>query len=598
MTAFRGQDPWIEQVRAANDIVEVIGATVALKRQGRNWVGLCPFHGEKTPSFAVNPERQFYHCFGCKAGGDVFKFVQETEQVGFVEAAERLSRRAGIPVPERRPGEAHERGIKARLLEALERATVVYEQWLADPARGAAARAALEARGIDRETQRTFRLGAAPPGWEHLVTRLKGEFDDEVLVQAGLAARRDRGAGPANGAARGGLYDRFRNRLMVPLTDGAGAVLGFGARSLAPEDLPKYLNSPESPVYRKSAFLFGLGEARRHGSATGELVVVEGYFDAIALHRAGITHVVATSGTALTAEHARALRRLVPRVVLTFDGDAAGQAAMLRSLGVLIAEGLEVRVADLPSGTDPDDLVRTGGAPAWEGVRRVAADPVSFIQRYVVRGGTGDPRERALRAVADLAAQAVDPLVREGLVRRADEVFGVELLGFGAALRRAVALRARGEGVERPIAAVVQRQRAGEAHREHELLRLLIRHPEGVTRLDGYVGPEDFRGSGCAAAAAWVWEGAAGDPPPEAETLVRELTVEGDAGDTWEPLVDVAGRMFLMGRLQRELRERRNAMSRDDDPAALAEVNALGERVARLSEEIEAVKRVSNKLGV
>lgn len=223
-----GMDDWVERVRAASDVVEVVGQSVALKRMGRNFVGLCPFHKEKTPSFSVNPERQFFHCFGCKLGGDVFRFVQETEKVGFLEAVEMLSRRAGVPVPERREG--GERGARGRLLEALETAAQAYEQWLGDPQRGAAARDYLERRGVTRETQRAFRLGLALEGWENLVQRLRGRVEDEVLVQAGLAARRESG--------RGGLYDRFRHRLMVPLVAPGGSVVGFGARALSDRTAP------------------------------------------------------------------------------------------------------------------------------------------------------------------------------------------------------------------------------------------------------------------------------------------------------------------------------------------------------------------------
>jgi DNA primase len=578
MKTPRTGDDWVERVRAATDIVELIGHTVVLKRQGRNWVGRCPFHEEKTPSFAVNPERQFYHCFGCKKGGDVFKFVQETDKVGFLEAAERLSRRAGIAVPERRPGEARERGAKARVLDALERAAAVYEQWLGDPARGAAGRAALEARGVDHETRRAFRLGLALPGWENLVQRLRGEFPDEVLIAAGLAARRE----------RGGLYDRFRHRLMIPLGDGQGAVVGFGARSLAPEDTPKYLNSPESPVYHKGAYMFGLGQARRAAEAAGEIVVVEGYFDVLALHQAGVANAVAASGTALTAEHARTLGRLVRRVVLTFDGDAAGQSAMLRSLGVLIAEGLEVRVTDLPPGTDPDELVRHGGQPAWDAARAAAADPASFVQRHVLRSGAGDPRERALHALADLAAAAREPLMREGLVRRADEVFGVELAGFREALGRALTLRARGERIERPIAALVERQRAGESFVERKLLALLLQHPGGLARVRAHVSPEDFRDSACAALALWLWGGRAGEPPEDVAALARELEVASTEVPDWEGELDVGTRLIASRRLRRELRQRRERLAGVHDPCELEQ----------LQREIEEIGRSLKSLGV
>src|SRR5882672_6126042 len=297
---------WVERVRAASDLVEIVSQTVPLRRVGRNLVGRCPFHEEKSASFAVSPERQFYHCFGCKAGGDVFKFVQETEKVGFLEAVEQLSRRAGIPIPERRGGE---RTRRAPLLEALEAAATAYEQWLGDPSIGAQTRAYLEGRGITREAQREFRLGLALPGWENLVGRLRGTFGDDILLEARLAGRKEGGRS---------TFDWFRNRLVVPLVASGGAVIGFGARALGDEP-PKYLNSPESAVYHKGQFLYGLEQARKHVKADGEMVVVEGYFDAIALHQAGVRNTVATSGTALTPDHARTLRRLVRGVALTYD---------------------------------------------------------------------------------------------------------------------------------------------------------------------------------------------------------------------------------------------------------------------------------------
>jgi DNA primase len=243
-------------------------------------MGRCPFHEEKSPSFSVNAERQFYHCFGCKVGGDVFKFVMETEKVEFIDAVELLSQRAGIPVPER--GGARS-GPRTQVLEALDAAATAYEQSLADPQAGAAARTYLEQRGI-AQTQRAFRLGLSLPGWEHLVPRLRARFSEDILIEARLAAPR-RGRTPD---------DWFRNRLMVPLVAPGGSVVGFGARAMGDEQ-PKYLNSPESIVYHKSQFLFGLDPARKAVKADGEMIVVEGYFDVIALHQAGITNVVAAS---------------------------------------------------------------------------------------------------------------------------------------------------------------------------------------------------------------------------------------------------------------------------------------------------------------
>src|SRR5580765_7265561 len=444
----RGSDDWVERVRAATDIVELIGERVPLRRVGRNFMGRCPFHEEKTPSFSVNAERQFYHCFSCKVGGDVFKFVQETEKVGFLEAVELLSRRAGIPVPERRAGE---RGKRAGILEALDAAATAYEQWLGDPEIGAAARAYLERRGIARETQRAFRLGIAPAGWEGLVGRLRGRFSDDVLLEARLAGRKEGGRS---------TFDWFRNRLMVPLITPGGAVVGFGARAFGDEQ-PKYLNSPESPVYHKGQFLFALEQARKFAKPEGEMVVVEGYFDAIAMHQAGIQNTVATSGTALTADHAHALKRMVRGVALTYDGDAAGQQAMLRSLGVLLAEGLDVVVVDLPAGDDPDSLVRRAGADGWCKVRDSAYDAVEFVHRHVLRTATGgDPRERALHVVVRLLAGVTDAIRHRLLVERASQVFGLSEGVIAGAARQAAA---SGDRVPERVSIAVSAQRKAES---------------------------------------------------------------------------------------------------------------------------------------
>ncbi len=531
-------DDWVERVRSASDIVEVVGETVPLKRVGRNWTGLCPFHKEKTPSFSVNAERQFYHCFSCKVGGDVFKFVQETQHVGFLEAVELLSRRAQIPVPER--GAPGERGARARVLEALDQAAAAYERWLADPGAGASARAYLARRGLAPETIREFRLGVAPPGWENLAQRL-ARFGEGTLLEAGLVSRRD----------RGGVYDRFRDRLMVPLVAPGGAVLGFGARALAPDDEPKYLNSPESVVYHKGSFLFALEQARRKAEAGGEMIVVEGYFDAIALHQAGLGHTVATSGTAFTPEQARLLRRLVSRVAVAYDGDAAGQNAMMRSLGTLLAEGLDVVVVDLPQGDDPDTLVKRGGATAWHDARRRAADPVEFVQRHVLPGaGAGDPRERALQAVVALGAGIPDPVRLRLLLERASEV-----LAFPeAVLARAVALRRRGAASPAPVRAAVREQRQGDRHAEAQLLRALLLAPQALAEARDALTPGDFRDPACAALAAWLWEGRGGLPDDDdAAVLMRELSVVDEVKD-WSAEAAGAVRILRSRRLKERMR--------------------------------------------
>jgi DNA primase len=569
----RTADDWVERVRAASDVVEVVSQRVALKRSGRNMVGLCPFHEEKTPSFAVHPERQFYHCFSCKAGGDVFKFVQETEKIGFREAAELLSRRAGIPVPERVTGE---RSVRGPLLDALEAAATWYAQVLGDPTQGAAVRRYLEERGIQPDTSRAYRLGHAPAGWEHLSRRLRDRFPEEVLIEAGLCARRDRDRT---------LYDRFRNRLMVPLVAPAGTVIGFGARALAAEDQPKYLNSPETAVYRKSAFLFGLDQARRGADEQGELVVVEGYFDAIALHQAGVTNVVATSGTALTPEQAKLLKRAAPRVALTYDGDDAGQEAMLRSLAVLLAAELDVWIVTLPAGEDPDTVVRRGGMDAWRATRAAALDPVGFIERHTLGRDRADARERGVQDVVQLAAGIEDPVRRGLLVERAAQTFGLA----EAVVARAVAQRRSGPRVApagSPAPAPVTRAMAhGERLVERELLQGLLHAPDLLDETRAFVGPGDFADAACAALAQALWD--EGEPPPEGDgaALAREL--EAGAGDyDWASVVRGRTRQLMRRGLEDRRRAGRHALRRLLD-------SGRGEdpEVFRLMKEDEDLKR-------
>ncbi|MCC6348004.1 MAG: DNA primase [Candidatus Eisenbacteria bacterium] len=565
-------DDWVERVRAASDIVEIVGQALPLRRVGRNWMGLCPFHQEKSPSFSVNAERQFYHCFSCKAGGDVFRFVQETEKVGFLEAVELLSRRAGIPVPERRVGE---RGRRAPLLEALDSAASAYEAWLGDPSGGAPARAYLERRGISRDLQREFRLGFAPAGWENLVSRLKGRFPDEVLLEARLAGRRE--------GARS-LYDWFRNRLMVPLISPGGAVIGFGARTMG-EEQPKYLNSPESAVYHKGQFLFGLDQARKQVKPDGEIVVVEGYFDAIAMHQSGIRNTVATSGTALTPDHARQLRRLARGVALTYDGDSAGQDAMLRSLGVLLAEGLDVAVVDLPAGDDPDTLVRREGEAGWCRVRDSAYDAIEFVQRHILRrGGGGDPRERALQLVVRLLVGIQDTIRFRLLVERASQVFGLS----EGVLARAAQLARSGQSSDAPIASAVRAQRRTEHDLERKALQALLHagsHREWAREL---LSAEEFADPSARALATAIWrdedvaslEGDAGE-------LARELLAAAPAEFDWGAEAEGAVRAVKVRALERERRRMQSALAK----AQGGEQVRLLEDVHRIAQQIRELKQ-------
>lgn len=346
---------YIEEVRDAADIVEVIGESVQLKRAGRRLVGLCPFHREKTPSFQVDPERGVFHCFGCRAGGTVFDFVMQLHGLEFKEAATLLGDRLGIQRPRAgSPEGARQESRRKSVLEALEQAHRAYRERL-EGQDGVEARRYLQSRGLDAEARGRFELGLAPAGWDFLLTRLTGHgFDVELLEQAGLASRSEDGRR---------VYDRFRNRVTFPIRDSAGRVVSFGGRAL--DDNPaKYLNGPETQVFDKGRALFRLFETSREIRDSGQAVLVEGYFDALSLSMAGVPGVVAVCGTALGPRHAQLLSRWCRRVVLFLDGDRAGREAARRSLSVLLKAGLGVRVALAGEGLDPDDLARRHGAEA------------------------------------------------------------------------------------------------------------------------------------------------------------------------------------------------------------------------------------------
>jgi DNA primase len=350
----------LEQIRAASDIVDVIGSYLPLKRAGANFVALCPFHKEKTPSFNVNPHRQIFHCFGCHKGGDVFAFVKEYENIDFPEAVRRLADRAKIPLEyEKNPGEQQARHLKERLLQIHEQIAQRWQNALANEASGQAARDYLAKRGVSDEAVKLFRLGAAPELWDDTVNWAKSKDHDLAMVeQAGLILRKQDGDS---------YYDRFRGRLMFPICDEQGRVIGFSGRILSgDEKTAKYVNSPETPIFTKSKVFFGLDKSKRAVLDAGYAIVCEGQLDLIACFMAGVQNVVAPQGTAFTADHARILKRYVEEVVLCFDSDEAGQNAAVRSLDNLLASGLAVRVARLPAPHDPDSFIKASGGPAFQ----------------------------------------------------------------------------------------------------------------------------------------------------------------------------------------------------------------------------------------
>ncbi|HEX7078031.1 MAG TPA: DNA primase [Candidatus Eisenbacteria bacterium] len=447
---MRTPDEAKEQVREATDIVALVGEKVPLRRAGRSWKGLCPFHSERTPSFTVNPERQVWHCFGCGKGGDAFAWVMEIEKATFPEALERLAERAGIALPraERGPGDA----ARDRLYQANALALDFFMASLRSPA-GAPARAYLAGRGFDDAILDAFQIGWAPEGWDGLSTTLGKLMAPAVLEEAGLLLRRGDGT----------HYDRFRNRVTFPVLAAAGRVAGFGARAIAAEDQPKYLNTPETAVYRKGSLLFGLPQARPSIRERKEALIAEGYLDVMRLHAAGFANAVSTSGTALTFDQARLLARMEAEAILVYDGDDAGVRAADRALDPLISAGLMVRVLLIPGGDDPDSYIAGRGAEAFRALRESARDVPAFLAEAKMAGSGQNPTvEARVRRFVEVLSRIEDPIRRRLMVRRGAEAFGIEesvflealgkrrAPGKAGAARGGASAAPRGEGPSRP----------------------------------------------------------------------------------------------------------------------------------------------------
>lgn len=425
-------------VLAATDLVQLVGAVTGLKKAGNSWKGLCPFHGEKTPSFHVHPERGFYYCFGCGAKGDAITFVRETEKMEFPEAVAYLARRAGVPLPVRRSGSRADRAKETRVAEALTAAARFFREQLP---RSRAALAVLEARGVPREEWEGLGFGAAPDAWDGLLRTLSGSFTEEVLLEAGLLQRN-----PDSGR----VYDRFRNRLTLEIRDPRGEVLAFGGRALG-DDPAKYINNPETSRFTKGRVLYGLDRARDGARKAEKLVLCEGYFDRIAFERAGIPWAVASMGTALTATQADLLARQVPAVVVAYDGDAAGLAAAWKAFPLLVERGVRVFHVAFPDGHDPDSYLRARGPGALrEAVE--AAKPLLSVLAEAVPPATGDAAERAERineAKAILSA-APDRVLRHELLAAFSRQAGIPLELLHEGSRRPRTATAGGSAEAKP----------------------------------------------------------------------------------------------------------------------------------------------------
>ncbi len=484
-------DDKVSEIRHAVNITDVISETVLLKRAGKNLVGLCPFHAEKTPSFSVSPDKQIFYCFGCGSGGDVFAFVMKRDGVAFSEALRALARRSGVELPERALSreDQHRMKERERLFEVNRLALRFFTQSLCHHPTGRAALAYLEGRGITRRTIDAFQLGFAPKGWDGLLGCMAGHHVPPALVEkAGLAVPRKDGSG---------FYDRFRERIMFPIFDESSRVVAFGGRVMD-ESTPKYLNSPETPIYTKRKVLYGLHRAKERCRSLGSVFIVEGYLDLIALHQAGIDNTVATLGTALTAEHIRMLTRYAGRMVLVYDSDDAGIRSAQRCVSLFWKEHADFRRGDvfredqadtrilvLPKGQDPDSFIKSHGAEAFDRLAQAAPGMVSFLTESAVNRH-GLSTEGKIRIVSELLGpiDAInDPVAKAFYIQQLSERLGAD----EGVVRQELKRRARTREPQSPGQAGAGERRSAppspEDRFERQIVAMMLQVPDMISEI-------------------------------------------------------------------------------------------------------------------
>lgn len=476
-------EEFIEEVRERTDIVVLVSEYMQLKKTGRNYVGLCPFHAEKTPSFNVSAEKQFFYCFGCGEGGSVFNFLMKMEGLTFPEAVVRLAEKAGLPVPDTRHS-ARDRQ-RQTLLDAVDKSAKYYQQMLWHPQAGEKAREYLKKRGLSAETCQKFGLGYAPDSWDGLMNYLRGKnFSIPELLAAGLL----------NESERGKPYDRFRNRIIFTICNSRGEPVGFGARVLD-NSLPKYINSPETPLFDKGKNLYALHLARETIRKEKKAILFEGYMDVIVAHQAGFTNAVATLGTALTEAQARLLRNQAEEVILVYDADAAGQAATWRGLQVLRQAGCLVKVGRLPSGMDPDDFIRQKGAEAF----RKLLDEALFLFDYQLATlaeqhnlSTTEGRLRFTEKVLDIIADIDQAVEREEYLKKAADLLKIPVETLRADLKKSL-VPARARSRTQAVRAVLGTEPASPVESAAlQVLTIGVQYPDLAKKYLAEVTENDF----------------------------------------------------------------------------------------------------------
>ncbi|MEW8959196.1 MAG: DNA primase [Moorella sp. (in: firmicutes)] len=599
MTAAFSQEV-IEEVKERVDIVEVIAGYVRLKKSGRNYVGLCPFHKEKTPSFTVSPDKQMFYCFGCGVGGDVIAFLMKQDGLSFPEAVKTLAARAGIDLAGvlETPAARRQREWKERLYQLGAVAASFYYRLLMRHPAAAPARRYLMMRGVKGETARLFELGYAPETGTALIDYLRRQgFTLDDIVHAGLCLSRP----------SGGAVDRFRGRLMFPIKDARGRVIGFGGRTLN-DGQPKYLNSPETALFHKGRHLYGLHLALPGIRRQGRAILVEGYMDMIAAWQHGINNAVASLGTALTHEQARELKKYAREVIIAFDADAAGQAAALRGLDILAGAGLEVRVLEFPEGKDPDEFLAARGPEAFQELVEASQSLMEFIINKAV--AAHDPtrplgRKAIMDAVLPSLRQVQDPVEQEAYIRLLSRHTGISEAAVMAAMGR--------PSVRKVRAAVVPeehgRGKTGAANPGETgvlyLLKAYLESPRLAALIDGELGEEWGGGRAIQSLISFIREKRrqegelagqelisliTGQDMPEWKILMARLAVAEDLAPVGEQAVKKAVLLYKLHRLQKQEKKIRIDLARAEREGAVGRVRELQEQVFHLQQAIKTIK--------
>jgi DNA primase len=476
-----------DEIRLRSDIVEIVSEHVQLKKTGKNFKGLCPFHSEKTPSFTVSPDKQIYYCFGCSSGGNVFKFLMEMEEIPFIEAAKKLATRAHIPLPTSNWKDSQSNGHeeRTRLQKINSIAAQYFQSLLADPEGGKNARDYLHSRGFDAETLERYQIGWAAPAWRALLTTLKPKAgcSSGDLEKAGLILKKNEGKD---------YYDRFRGRVIFPIKDRNGNIIGFAGRVINDEEQPKYLNSPETPLYIKGNQLFGLDKARESIRKNDNVLIVEGYFDQIRANQHGIRNVVATCGTALTSSQARLLKQLASQATLLFDSDRAGEAAAEKGFDVLFEQGLRVNIITLPDKHDPDSFIQAKGK---EEFLKEIQNSKPFIESYILKiirtenGETPEGRLNMVNRVLPLLAKVSNDVERSEWIRFFSDNTGVEDTALLKELKKA--LGQKKSVISKQGILARQEKPAPELY----LVHLLLNDPKVADKIRAEIFPEIFDSS-------------------------------------------------------------------------------------------------------